>query len=65
MVNIGRSVLGVLVILAFIILRVSPEIAPKGSTISNLLNSIYITHPFFLIIGLIIGFGIIFSSVKM
>lgn len=65
MVNAGRTVIGVLIILAFVILRISPNIAPANSPISNFLDSLYITHPFFLIIGLIIGFLIIFSALEV
>lgn len=65
MVNAGRAVIGVLIILAFVILRISPQIAPVDSPITKFLNSLYITHPFFLIIGLIIGFLIIFSALEV
>ena len=65
MSNPGRIIIGVMVIVAFIVLKISPTIAKEGTQISNALNSVYISHPFFLIIAVIVGFGLIFSGLKM
>ena len=64
MANPGRIIAGVMVVIAFIVLRIAPNIAHPDSYISQALNALNLTHPFFMVIAALVGFLLIFSGLK-
>ena len=65
MASPGKIIMGVLVIAAFITIRAIPKIATEESYAQQAINTMYLSHPAFAIIAVMLGFGLIFMGLKM